>query len=858
MPPESTERPPMDPDAVAQRAFSKGRKGYDTDEVRAFLVGLASEIRDLQRVHGDTVRRLAEVERRAADPRELDEESVTQLLGEETARVLVDARKAAAEIRAKAEEEASSLREAAAEEAAETRSAAEQYADSVRTRTDEAQAKVRADADAYAADLRETAERETTEQRSSADAYSAEVRETADREVAEQRATAQSEVDELTEKARSILAEKTAEAEEAAANIRANAATYDEQVRFSADAYAESTRTAADAYNDETRAAGETAKAEAMAEAERLRIEAQDAAAARAAEAAERYDARVAEAEAEAERIVDAAREKGRGMVQEARGYRERVITDLAERRRAARDELDRIAKTRDALAVTLTDVRTQIERSHRTLQEVVIDSTSVADGGADRRFLEVDESASGVAVGEIDEDVEEFDEIGGIDSEDAVDEAEGVSTDDAADTDPDDTTDDTDGDPGGDTDADSVDVPSGDAAADDTTDGVLDPGAFDEDDLDDEAPVWSDDEDPSDSDGVGGDDSDEDDDAASDGDAVTAESAVASGDSAADTEEASEGEGDAAGEEADAVSDDSEEAEAAPRTASGVDDLFARIRAEREASESAVEVEGDAPEGDTNEEPDGDDVVSGEGPLEDADAAGADAAGAEAGAEEEPAGDDRSPDVDLLELRDATTDEIERQLARRLKRVLSDEQNEALHNLRNLKGTPTADAVLPTAEDHLSRFREAVLEDLRAAERAGASFYSEAPERAADVVDIAEELSSDLVRQVRGRLERSFEGSEDPDDVADGIRTLYREWKTQRIAEAARHFVIAAFSRGVAEAAPDGASFRWLVDHGGEAAPDCDDNALAGAVAKGEPFPTGDLLPPVHPGCRCLAVPVD
>ena len=188
---------------------------------------------------------------------------------------------------------------------------------------------------------------------------------------------------------------------------------------------------------------------------------------------------------------------------------------------------------------------------------------------------------------------------------------------------------------------------------------------------------------------------------------------------------------------------------------------------------------------------------------------------------------------------------------------MLSDEQNEALHDLRSVKGLPTADAVLPSEDDHRARYRTALLEDLQAAERAGASFYGDAPARVADVNDIAEELSTDLVRQVRVRLERSFEGTDDPEEVADRIRTLYREWKTQRIADSARHFVITAFSRGVAEAAPDGSSFRWLVDHGGEAAPDCDDNALAGAVAKGEPFPTGDLCPPVHPGCRCVVVPV-
>src|SRR5699024_1622298 len=41
------------------------------------------------------------------------------------------------------------------------------------------------------------------------------------------------------------------------------------------------------------------------------------------------------------------------------------------------------------------------------------------------------------------------------------------------------------------------------------------------------------------------------------------------------------------------------------------------------------------------------------------------------------------SDDDDLLELRDAGTDEVERLLARRLKRELADEQNELLDALR-------------------------------------------------------------------------------------------------------------------------------------------------------------------------------
>ena len=104
--------------------------------------------------------------------------------------------------------------------------------------------------------------------------------------------------------------------------------------------------------------------------------------------------------------------------------------------------------------------------------------------------------------------------------------------------------------------------------------------------------------------------------------------------------------------------------------------------------------------------------------------------------------------------------------------------------------------------------------------------------------------------------VERAFADGGDEYEVGERIRACYREWKTQRIADSSRHFVMVAFARGVAEAAPDDTAFRWLLDDGDQPCPDCDDNRLGGAVRKGSPFPTGDLCPPAHPGCRCLAVP--
>ena len=173
--------------------------------------------------------------------------------------------------------------------------------------------------------------------------------------------------------------------------------------------------------------------------------------------------------------------------------------------------------------------------------------------------------------------------------------------------------------------------------------------------------------------------------------------------------------------------------------------------------------------------------------------------------------------------------------------------------------------------ETGLTRDAEPVVEPLAGAAAApqpgsvdeGALSETAAPEtdelaeRTADVGDVAGEFAAELVRQLRGRLEAAFDDGGDEQEISDRIRSCYREWKTQRIADTAAHYVLVAFNRGVAEAAAAGTSARWVVDDGGTPCPDCDDNALAGAVPAGEPFPTGDLHPPAHPGCRCLAVPV-
>jgi DivIVA domain-containing protein len=218
-----------------------------------------------------------------------------------------------------------------------------------------------------------------------------------------------------------------------------------------------------------------------------------------------------------------------------------------------------------------------------------------------------------------------------------------------------------------------------------------------------------------------------------------------------------------------------------------------------------------------------------------------------------------------LLQRGDAVTRDLGSSLARKLKRALQDEQNSLLDRLRSLKGTATPANVLPDADEHPDHYADAGRPLLQQAAQAGAKLASElggtaAPDGvvAQHVDDLAEELGRAIAEPLRQRLELAMRsGGDDPAELADALGAAYREWKTQRIEPAALHEVAAAFSRGAYLTFPDGGLLRWVVGPAEGPCPDCEDNALAGAQPKGEPWPTGQQYPPAHPGCRCALAPV-
>jgi hypothetical protein len=125
--------------------------------------------------------------------------------------------------------------------------------------------------------------------------------------------------------------------------------------------------------------------------------------------------------------------------------------------------------------------------------------------------------------------------------------------------------------------------------------------------------------------------------------------------------------------------------------------------------------------------------------------------------------------------------------------------------------------------------------------------------------VDLSEDAAATIVESLRRRLEHAVASSagDEQSVLIEAVGAAYREWKSERIERIAGDVLAAAFARGTWYETPDGTMLRWVVEDTDGPCPDCDDDALAGNLPKGEAFPTGQPYPPAHPGCRCMVVPV-
>jgi DivIVA domain-containing protein len=276
---------------------------------------------------------------------------------------------------------------------------------------------------------------------------------------------------------------------------------------------------------------------------------------------------------------------------------------------------------------------------------------------------------------------------------------------------------------------------------------------------------------------------------------------------------------------------------------AAPVEDLFARLRADRAAALEHAQTVLTEPEPEAAVEPESESEPEPEVAV--------DEPGADVGVP--PESPEAAGDA-VFEARDAALEPLERALTRALKRALADEQNEVLDTLRRAKRTPSLEELMPSAERHAERFAAVSGEHLRAGVEVGAASHDGA---APDVDELAHQFGADITDDVRARVGRALDSTGNDDEaLVEAISATYREWKTSRSEPFARHHLAAAYALGAFSALEDG-SLRWIVDVAEGGCPDCDDNALAGPTPKGERYPTGQAHPPAHMGCRCLVVPL-
>ena len=592
-----------------------------------------------------------------------------------------------------------------------------------------------------------------------------------------------------------------------------------------------------------------------------------------------------ADAASDAESEIEMAKQQGREMVTEARAYRERVLSELARRRELAREQIEQLIHGRDRLIqaferarLAAVDVVGELEplgepseyvnltpttgpvpvmvpnarpdpeptaALPRTLDPAADEESGAGDVAADHADVEVaadEESGAEVADAEV-SDVE------GADAE--MDDAEADESTFV----------------GGDLTERADDVAAPATDADDQAGTVSDEDALEE-AIRSETGFGTE---HSETDGADVDASQEaepayahapvgDDHPAEDGMDRAATDAAGEGDGSdvMTGATAADGSDDIA---TGAVVDDDMAADASAPAADDearddvVVDLFARLRAA-------------TPDHATDDTDDTDDQAAGADTRPDSGTDGAAATSTMVGdlddAEAADASDDHDDDSPFRR-RDAALTPLIVASARKLKRVLADEQNGVLEVLRRDRDVMALDELVPARDEQMARYVDAVEGDLAEAAAAGGrallgdDAHLDVDEVAAAHAAAAAIVGDWLVGPLRERLERCVdEGDGDNLAISRRVRSVYREWKTQHIDEQLDDVLRAAYGRGALAAVDSSTALLWLVDEEHPACPDCDDNSLSPPVAAGEPFPTGHTFAPAHPGCRCLVAVAD
>ena len=225
-------------------------------------------------------------------------------------------------------------------------------------------------------------------------------------------------------------------------------------------------------------------------------------------------------------------------------------------------------------------------------------------------------------------------------------------------------------------------------------------------------------------------------------------------------------------------------------------------------------------------------------------------------------------PKVDqgVFDHRDEALKPIMVLITRKIKRILADEENSMLTYLQDKKAVVALEKVLPTADEQVHMYVEALAEDVISAAMAGAQSLSKLLKadlrkritRTAVMQVVSRTIEESTVRPLREKIQRAVEQSDgSKDEMSKLIRNVYREMKMQRVDQQVGDISRMAYSRGAYLVLDQGTKVCWMVDPNGPSCADAEDNSLAGSTELGSEFPTGHIHPTAHAGCRCLVTPL-
>lgn len=218
--------------------------------------------------------------------------------------------------------------------------------------------------------------------------------------------------------------------------------------------------------------------------------------------------------------------------------------------------------------------------------------------------------------------------------------------------------------------------------------------------------------------------------------------------------------------------------------------------------------------------------------------------------------------DAAALARRDEAIGDSPAAAARRLKRALQEDQAALVDRIKVHRGTGNFETDIAPLEQHVSLYVQEIGSELESA-------YARGRREGGDLEPTGEgvrledligrQLTDPLRVELRRAVDVALQGQQTPTAVAERASDVFRVWKGVRSEMLGEGLAQAAYHRGLLDAWETAGitGKRWVEDLAESDCPRgvCAQNAGAGTVATGEPFPSGHSSPPAHGGCTCTMV---